>query len=98
MLESQAQISPMLYEIQVSGRIDLDRAAWFGDMTLDMKRTPEGAVISVLSGEVPDQAALFGILTRIRDLGMKLISVNRIGARLAIDNGYGKKSGQGAAK
>jgi hypothetical protein len=98
MLESQAQISPLLYEIQVSGRIDLDRAAWFGAMTLDMKRTPEGAVISVLSGEVPDQAALFGILARIRDLGMKLISVNQIGAKLAIGNGSNNKSGQEAAK
>ena len=98
MLESQAQISPLLYEIQVSGRIDLDRAAWFGAMTLDMKRTPEGAVISVLSGEVPDQAALFGVLARIRDLGLKLISVNQIGAKLAIGNGYNNKSAQEAPK
>jgi hypothetical protein len=82
MPESQDQIYPMLYEIQVSGRIDLNRAAWFGNMALDVKCTPEGAVISVLSGEVPDQAALFGILARIRDLGMRLISVNQIGANL----------------
>lgn len=82
MPECQNPIYPMLYEIQVSGRIDLDRVAWFGNMALDVKCTPGGAVISVLSGEVPDQAALFGILTRIRDLGMKLISVNQIGANL----------------
>lgn len=98
MPKSQDQIYPMLYEIQVAGRIDLDRAAWFGDMALDVKCTPEGAVITVLSGEVPDQAALFGILTRIRDLGMKLISVNRIGTRLEIGNGDSKESGQEAAK
>jgi hypothetical protein len=98
MPESQAQIYPMLYEIQVSGRIDLDRATWFGAMALDVKCTPEGAVISVLSGEIPDQSALFGVLARIRDLGLKLISVNQIGAKLAIGNGYNNKSAQEAPK
>ncbi|HZD57158.1 MAG TPA: hypothetical protein VE136_10570 [Anaerolineales bacterium] len=98
MPNSQDQNYPVLYEIQVSGRIDLDRASWFGDMALDVKRTPDGAIVSVLSGEVPYHAALFGILARIRDLGIKLISVNRIGANLEIGNGDGKDLREEEAK
>lgn len=65
------------YEIKVSGRMSQDIAAWFG-MTLTVKQTGEGAAVSILSGRLTDQAALFGILNRIRDLGLKLISVNRV--------------------
>jgi hypothetical protein len=66
------------YEIQVSGRLNPERAAWFGEMALTVKHTVVGAAITVLSGPVADRAALFGILNRIRDLGLKLISVNPI--------------------
>jgi hypothetical protein len=49
---------------------------WFGDMALTVRRTASGSAITVLSGPVGDRAALFGILNRIRDLGLVLISVN----------------------
>ncbi len=64
------------YEILVSGHLDPERAEWFGDMTLTVRRTATGDAITVLSGPVADRAALFGILNRIRDLGLTLISVN----------------------
>jgi hypothetical protein len=47
-------------------------------MTLAVERPSQGLTITVLSGRVPDRASLFGILNRIRDLGLRLISVNRI--------------------
>jgi hypothetical protein len=75
----RAQTPPTYYEIQVSGRIDPERAPWFGDMALTVRRTIDGSMTTVLSGQVPDQAALFGILSRIRDLGLRLISVNQVG-------------------
>lgn len=64
------------YEIEVFGRIDPERASWLGDLDLMIHFTPEGKTISVLSGPVPDQAALFGIINRIRDMGLKLISIH----------------------
>ena len=66
------------YEIRVSGHLDPERAEWFGDLALVVRHTVSGTAITVLSGPVADRAALFGILSRIRDLGLTLISVNPI--------------------
>ena len=71
------------YEIQVSSQIDPNRAEWLGNLSLRVRVTPEGSSITVLSGPVTDQAALFGILNRIRDMGLRLISVNVIEPQLA---------------
>jgi hypothetical protein len=68
--------APELYEIRVAGHLSKNWAARFEGMS--MRHDPEG--YTVLSGML-DQAALHGILVRIRDLGLKLISVNRIGAK-----------------
>lgn len=66
---------PSSYEIRVAGRIAAERADWFSGLDLETQATPEGATITALSGTLADQAALFGVLNRIRDLGLKLISV-----------------------
>lgn len=67
--------APELYEIRVAGHLSKNWAARFDG--LSMRHELEGE--TVLSGML-DQAALHGVLVRIRDLGLNLISVNRIGA------------------
>ena len=62
------------YEICVQGQLDLDWAEWFNDFTLTHR--PEG--VTVLTGMVADQAALHGILNKIRNLGLTLISVTQV--------------------
>lgn len=62
------------YEICVQGQLDPDWAEWFDDFTLTHR--PEG--VTVLTGPVADQAALHGILNKIRNLGLQLISVNQV--------------------
>lgn len=62
---------PGHYEIRVQGRIDDRWAAWLEDMALDSE--PDG--VTVLRGPVADQAALHGLLARLRDIGVPLISV-----------------------
>lgn len=62
-----------VYEIRIQGYLDSQRASRFEDMTLT--HLPQG--ITLLTGPVVDQAALFGLLHRIRDLGMPLLSVQR---------------------
>jgi hypothetical protein len=57
-----------MYRIEVQGRLDESWTSWFDDMT-----------ITTLSGVVADQAALHGLLARIRDLGLPLLSVQRLG-------------------
>ncbi|MFC6159862.1 hypothetical protein [Kribbella jiaozuonensis] len=61
------------YEIRLEGRIDPRWAAWFDGMTLTHA---DGT--TVLHGRVADQAALHGLLQRLRDLGLPLLSVDRV--------------------
>jgi hypothetical protein len=66
---------PQLYEIRVAGHLSANWAARFEE--LSMRHEPEGE--TVLSGML-DQAAMHGVLMKIRDLGLNLISVNRVEA------------------
>ena len=67
--------APQLYEIRVAGHLSENWAARFEGLT--MRHEPEGD--TVLSGML-DQSALHGVLVRSRDLGLNLISVNRVEA------------------
>ena len=62
------------YEIRLKGRLDARWAAWFDGLGL----THEGDGTTVIHGPVADQAALHGLLNKVRDLGLPLISVTRI--------------------
>ena len=64
------------YEIRLEGRLGPRWAPWFDGMSL----TAADDGTTVLSGPVADQAALHGVLTRIRDLGLALVSVSRLDA------------------
>jgi len=65
--------TPELYEIRVAGHLSENWAARFEGMS--MRHDPKGE--TVLSGKL-DQAALHGVLMKIRNLGLNLISVNRV--------------------
>ena len=67
--------APAPFEIRVAGHLSANWKARFEGLT--MRHEPEGE--TVLSGSL-DQAALHGVLVRIRDLGLNLISVNPVGA------------------
>ncbi|MEZ0578519.1 hypothetical protein [Nocardioides sp. MH1] len=62
---------PGWYEIRLQGRLDERWAAWFDGMTIEP--APDG--VTVLRGHIVDQAALHGILARLRDLNAPIISV-----------------------
>jgi hypothetical protein len=64
------------YELRVDGHIDDRWTAWFDGLTL----TRESDGTTSLCGLVPDQAALHGLLAKVRDLGLTLISVEVIDA------------------
>jgi hypothetical protein len=63
-----------LYAIRLKGHLDDRWAGWFGDLTI----TREDNGDTVLTGPVIDQAALHGLLARVRDLGLPLLSVIRV--------------------
>ena len=66
-----------IYEIVVEGHLDANRYGWFEGMQLSNQ--PDGT--TRITGSVMDQSALFGLLIRIRDLGLPLISVQWLPAR-----------------
>lgn len=68
----QNQTQPMIYQIRINGHLGVKWSEWFGRMSI----TLEENAVTVLTGPVVDQAELFGIIKKIRDLGMPLVSVN----------------------
>jgi hypothetical protein len=64
---------PGLYEIRIKGRLDDRWAGWFEGLTI--ARVDDD---TLLTGPVVDQAALHGLLKKVRDLGMTLISVRQV--------------------
>lgn len=66
---------PVSYKIRVRGHLDAGWAAAFAGMTLELE-TSQGQATTLLSGRC-DQAALHGILSRIRDMGLELLLVER---------------------
>ena len=69
----QALDGPAVYEFKVAQHVSDQWAAWFGG--LELARDEQGN--TVLSGSIVDQAALHGVLTKIRDLNLILLSVRR---------------------
>lgn len=63
---------PEIFEIRLQGHLGEEWTSWFEGMTITL--TEDGD--TVLTGPVVDQAALHGILKKVRDLGLTLISVN----------------------
>ncbi|MBN1261340.1 MAG: hypothetical protein JXB35_11750 [Anaerolineae bacterium] len=62
----------LVYQIRLKGYLDSQWTDWFGGLTITLEENGE----TLLTGPVVDQAALYGLLKKVRDLGMPLISVN----------------------
>ena len=63
-----------IYEIRVQGRLDQRWSCWFDGLTLSY----EGDDITVQRGPLVDEAALHGVLSKVRDLAVPLLAVNRV--------------------
>jgi hypothetical protein len=68
--------SPGRYEIRLKGHLDSRWAAWFDGLTLSCESDGN----TLIEGPVVDQAALHGLLQRVRDTGLPLISVEHVDA------------------
>jgi hypothetical protein len=69
---------PVIYQITVQGYLDERRVDWFDGMSIVPQEGAEGMSVTRLTGEVVDQAALHGLLRKLHDLGLSLLSIKRI--------------------
>jgi uncharacterized integral membrane protein len=79
-----------LYEIRIAGHLSLQWMDWFEGLTITLEENGD----TLLSGPVADQAALHGLLKKVRDLGMPLVSVNQV----QLDETHQDHSKQGEIK
>ena len=66
---------PMIYQIRLKGHLSHQWADWFGGLAVTLEENGD----TLLTGPVADQAALYGLLRKVRDVGLPLVSVNSIG-------------------
>jgi hypothetical protein len=64
---------PMVYQIKIEGHLGCQWTDWFGGLAITLEDNGD----TLLTGPVVDQAALYGLLKKVRDLGMPLVSVMR---------------------
>ena len=72
--EKKTSIPQEFYQITVKGHLDKRWADWFEGLTITLEDNGE----TLLTGPVVDQAALHALLRKVRDLGLPLLSVNRV--------------------
>ena len=65
---------PTIYQIRVKSHLGPEWRDWFEGLTITLEESGD----TLLTGLVVDQAALHGLLRKVRDLGMPLVSVNRV--------------------
>ena len=67
---------PMVYQIRIKGHLVQQWTDWFEGLIITLEEDGD----TLLTGPVIDQAALHGLLKKVRDLGLPLLSVNSVGA------------------
>ena len=75
----KGRVAEQVYRIRVQGSLDPRWSEWLGSMSVESEQAADGSPTTVLAGPVADQAALRGILTRLWDLNLDIVSVTRIG-------------------
>jgi len=74
--------APGEYEIRIEGHLSERWASWFDELAVRHEGDGEGEpATTVLAGSLVDQSALYGVLMKVRDLGLSLIDVSRLESR-----------------
>ena len=75
---SERRGTPPIYRIRVQGMVDPSWSNWFEGMEIASERADDGTVVTALTGAVADQAALRGIMLKIWDLNLTVVSLGRV--------------------
>lgn len=74
-----AENVPPLYRIVIREGLDESWSSWFEGMRITLEHEQDGTSYTVLTGDMPDQAALHGVIGKIRDFNLTLLSVTQVG-------------------
>ncbi len=66
------------YDICLKGHLDQRWMSWFEGLSIAHGFSRDGTPVTTLSGDLPDQAALHGALAKLRDIGIPILSINRV--------------------
>ena len=66
---------PLTYQITICGHMDERWESWFDNFTITPTYAPDGKAVTIMTGCVVDQAALYGMVARLRNLGAELVSI-----------------------
>lgn len=77
------------YQVEVEGVIDASWSEWLGCRHINTYQGEEGQAITVINAELPDQSALRGLLNRIGDLNLVLLSVRQVDPNINLESKQG---------
>jgi hypothetical protein len=92
----QPPADPAAYRIRVQGCVDPRWSDWFSGLTLGEEGEAGGRPVTILAGEVPDQAALRGVLNKLWDMNLTLLTVERLAAPVESERSDERHAGLGA--
>lgn len=78
MTASYDQDLPSIYRFKLRGRLKESWTDWFGGMTIEYGFEANGKPVTTLTGWMADRSALYGVLNKVRDLGLLLLSVELV--------------------
>jgi hypothetical protein len=76
------QLAQKVYQVRIEGELPESWYDWFNGLAAETHSVADGSLETTLTGPVIDQAALHGILSKIRDLNLKLIAVTELEAEM----------------
>jgi hypothetical protein len=72
------ETKPTVYQIRVAGHLEKRWELWFDGLIITNHTAPKGTPTTTLTGPMIDQAALYGVISQLRDMGVVLISVQAL--------------------
>lgn len=67
-----------VYQIRIAGHLESRWELWFDNLHIENHTAPDGTLTTTLTGPIVDQAALYGVISRLRDMGAELIGVQAL--------------------
>lgn len=77
-MNDSTNIKPQTFLISFQGNLDDSWQSWFSGLRISMGQDAQGKTVTTMSGEIVDQAALRGVLNKLWDLNLNLVSVNLV--------------------